>query len=309
MAVKLSETHFQPETMMTFPRVIDNSMRETFRACPTRFFRSYIQQLTLPSISVHLHAGAAYAKGLEIMRQAYYENGLPVDDAIAEGLKALTIAYGDFQCPDDSPKTAERMMGALVYYADTFPLATDYIKPFIAGDKAALEFTFAIELPIDHPDTGEPILYAGRFDMLALYNDMLVVYDDKTASQLGGGWAKKWRINSQFSGYTWAAKQYGFDVQAVVVRGVSILKTGYNHAEVITYRPDWMLDRWYKQLLDEITQMIAMYKSSSFPLAMADACSSYGGCMFVDICDKQYPETWIETEFIHRPYDPLNVGD
>lgn len=293
-----------------FPRVVDNSMREAYTACPMRFFRSYVQNLTLPAISVHLHAGAAYAKGLEVMRQHYYELGKDAETALVEGSKALILAYGDFECPPSSPKTADRMVGALEYYTSEYPLATDYVKPFMAGDQAALEFTFAVELPIAHPDTGEPIIYAGRFDMLGVYqNDMLVVYDDKTASQLGQSWSSKWRLASQFTGYTWAAKQYGFDVQAVVVRGVSILKTQYGTAEVISYRPQWMIDRWYEQLLREITRMIDDYKSGQWMLAQADACSSYGGCMFVDLCDKQHPETWIETQFITRPYDPLNVGD
>jgi hypothetical protein len=55
--------------------------------------------------------------------------------------------------------------------------------------------------------------------------------------------------------------------------------------------------------------MIAYYKAQQFPLSMADACSSYGGCMFIELCDKENPETWIETQFIVRKYDPLNVGD
>jgi hypothetical protein len=292
--------------MLKFPTVVDNSMRETFVACPQRFLRSYIQNLTLPAISVHLHAGAAYAKGLEIARKSFYELGNDEDTALVDGCKALILAYGDFVCPDSSPKTAERMVGALEYYISKHPLKDDYIKPFMSGGKAALEFTFAIELPIAHPETGEPIIYAGRFDMLALYhNDMLVVYDDKTASQLGSSWSNKWHINSQFSGYSWAAKQYGFDVQAVVVRGVSILKTQYGGAEVITYRPQWMLDRWYEQLLTEIKSMIAMYQANRFPLSQADACSSYGGCMYRDLCDKQDPETWVATQFITREYNPL----
>lgn len=293
-----------------FPRVIDNSMREAFVACPHRFWRSYVQNLTMPQISVHLIAGAAYAKGLEVMRRAFYEQGKDEETALAEGIRALLIAYGDFTPPDASPKTAERMAGALEFYVSEHPLADDYVKPYIdSSGKAALEFTFAISLPINHPDTGEPLIYAGRFDMLAVMNDMLCIYDDKTASQLGASWSSKWRINSQFTGYTWAAKQYGFNVESVVVRGVSILKTQYGKAEVVTFRPQWMLDRWYAQLLTEIQRMVDMYKAGAFPLAMADACASYGGCMFVDLCDKQNPETWIDSQFVVREYDPLNVGD
>lgn len=306
-------------TQSIFPTVIDNSMREAFTACPTRFWRSYVQSLTMSHISVHLHAGAAYAKGLEVMRRSFYQEGKDELTALADGAEALIHAYGDYIPPDGSPKTCERMVGALEYFASTFPLADDWVKPYMAGGEAALEFTFGIPLPIDHPDTGEQLIYAGRFDMLGVKQGTdLVVYDDKTASQLGAQWSKKWHINSQFSGYAWAAQQYGFDIKAVVVRGVSILKEKYGHAEVITYRPQWMIERWYAQLLVEIRRMVEMYKHMqanpehpyiAWPLAQADACSAYGGCMFTDLCDKSNPESWIETQFSVRKYDPLNVGD
>lgn len=306
-----------PDFPAVFPSVIDNSMREAFTACPMKFFRGYVQNLTMPQISVHLHAGAAYAKGLEVMRGAFYDDGLSELDALTKGAEALIHAYGDFQPPPDSPKTVDRMVGALEYYTSQYPLDTDYIKPYKAGaEKSALEFTFGIPLPLRHPDTGEAIIYAGRFDMMGVMNNRdLIVYDDKTATQLGSSWAKKWHINSQFTGYAWAAKQFGFDIRAVVVRGVSILKTQYGTAEVIAYRPDWMIERWYCQLLVEIQRMIDMYKSmkagneSAWPLSQADACSSYGGCMYTDLCDKQNPSQWIETQFITRHYDPLRVDD
>lgn len=304
---------------MKFPQVIDNSMREAFTACPTRFWRGYIQNLTMPQISVHLHAGAAYAKGLEVTRMSFYEQGKDELSALTDGANALILAYGDFVPPDKSPKTVDRMVGALEYFVSQFPLGSDYIKPYMARGKAALEFTFAIELPIMHPDTGEPLLYAGRFDMLGVMQEkQLVIYDDKTASQLGQSWAAKWKLASQFTGYSWAAQQYGFDTQAVVVRGVSILKTQYGHAETISYRPQWMIDRWYKQLLREINSMIAMYKemqtlpdnpAAAWLVNQADSCASYGGCMFTDLCDKQNPEQWIEAQFITREYDPLWVAE
>jgi len=289
-----------------FPTVIDNSMREEFVSCPHSFWLSYVRGLTLPEISVHLHAGIAYAKGLEEMRRAFYTDGKSIDDSVALGARALIEAYGEFVPPDDSNKTLSRMVGALLFYADSFPLDQDWVTPVIGSNGASLEYTFAIPLPINNPDTGEPIIYAGRFDMLAQTMGEHCIYDDKTASQLGKQWTKKWRLNSQFTGYSWATREYGNHAKRIIVRGISILKESYGKEQAIVYRTDAIIDRWYKQLLMEIRQMISFYQSAWWPRNQSDSCAAYGGCMFLDSCEKDDPEQWLDN-FVIRQYNPLNL--
>ena len=292
---------------MPFPEIIDNSMREAWVKCPQFFFRKYVQNWDHPVPSVHLHAGAAYAKGLEVLRREFYDRGATPQAALLAATRALISTYGDFET--DTAKTLWNTVSALVFYFDTYPLATDYITPWRSGDESALEFTFAIPLPITHPETGNPLLYAGRFDMLANLRGALCIYDDKTTSQLGKQWANNWLLSSQMTGYIWAAQQYGFATNCFVIRGVSITAAG-NHGteEYIGYRQPWMIERWYEQLLDEIHAMLRAYETNRYPLNQSKSCAGFSGCEFLSVCTSPNPDRWLESNFARRAYNPLTIG-
>jgi hypothetical protein len=48
-----------------FPEVIDNSIRSQFVACEGKFYRGFVENLSPVGTSVHLHAGGAFAHGIE----------------------------------------------------------------------------------------------------------------------------------------------------------------------------------------------------------------------------------------------------
>lgn len=293
---------------MPFPSVIDNSMRSAFASCPRKFFYQYILNYAPRDISIHLHAGIAFAKGMEVTRQAFYRDGLSADDSIQKGYCAVIETYGDKDYGDDAIKTAERMASALLYYFTAFPLETDFIKPARIGDQQVIEFNFTVPLPINHSDTGEPLLYYGRFDMVGENDGAIYIVDEKTTSQLGASWGKRYDLSSQFTGYAWGCQQYGLKVDAVLIRGISILKSGHGHAQHIMYRPQWMIDRWYKQLLRDIERMIVMYKSGEWDFNISDSCNSFGACTFHTPCSVADPIQWLNgPDFTHFVYNPLNI--
>jgi len=213
---------------LPFPAVWDSSMLATLRSCPQKFALEYLQNWKPKRESHHLRAGAAFAKGLEVTRRRFYAESQSPDTSIQAGIGALLAAYGDFQPPDDSPKTAARMAGALEFYFAKWPLGSDPAVPATLGDRLGIEFSFATPLPLNHPSTGEPLMYCGRADMVADFAGGRYVEDDKTASQLGASWSRQWDLRSQFTGYCWAARVAGIAVQGVLIRGISILKTKYD---------------------------------------------------------------------------------
>jgi hypothetical protein len=289
-----------------FPEIIDNTQRESYVTCPRRFFHGFVQKIGPTPPSVHLHAGGAYAAGMEIMRKAFYDKGFSADDSLALGIEALIQYYGDFETPEGSNKSCARMVGALEHYAQVYPLESDFIKPYLlASGKHAIEFTFAVPLPILHPVTGNPILYSGRFDMLGIRDGVLFVEDDKTTSQLGATWTAQWDLNSQFTGYCWAAQAFNFPVAGAIIRGTSILKNGYGDAQAIVYRPQWILDRWYNQLLLDVTRMIEDWKCNSFGYALGASCSSYSGCEYKRLCLTQDQDSILSIYFQQRHWNPL----
>lgn len=289
-----------------FPEVIDSTMLATFRSCPQKLFRMYIEHWKPKAESVHLVAGKAFARGLEVARRAYYDDGADSEKALEDGVAALLAEYGTFECPEDSAKGPYRMAGALEFYFNRYPLAEDSAIPLVMpSGKSAIEFSFAQPLPVYHPETGEPLIYAGRSDMIATFAEGTFVEDDKTTSQLGASWSGQWDLRSQFTGYCWAARESGISVDGVLVRGVSILKTKYDTLQAITYRSGWEVDRWLRQVERDLLRMIECWRDGYWDFNLDHACAEYGGCPMKIICTKNDPESWLPMYFEQRKWDPL----
>lgn len=293
-----------PAIRPPFPQVWDASMLAAFRSCPTKFRREYMEHWKPKGQSVHLHAGAAYAHGLEVARRAFYIDSAPADEAVARGMDALLRAYGDFECPQDSAKSALRTAGALEYYFTQYPLATDAAVPALLGDRRGIEFSFATNLPYDHPD-GDPLIYCGRADMIVDFAGSRYILDDKTTSSLGASWSRQWDMRSQFTGYCWASAEHKIEVAGVLVRGVSILKTKYDTQQAITYRPKFMVDRWLEQVVRDISRAESMWQSGYYDYNLDHACAEYGGCTFLQCCTSPDEKPWLTTYFERRVWDPL----
>lgn len=293
-------------TKPMFPHTFDSTMLGALRSCPQKMFRTYVQHWKPKSDSVHLIAGGAFAKGIEVARKAYYEEKFNQEDSIAKGLEALLIAYGDFETPADSAKSATRMAGALEFYFENYPLDGASATPIaFRNGKLAIEFSFAEPLNINHPVTGDPILYTGRADMIAEFCGGVFAVDEKTTSSLGASWGKQWEMRSQFTGYQWAANRAGLNVQGTLVRGVSILKTKYDHLQHVTYRSPYEVDRWLDQTHRDIQRAMDIWRSGHWDYALDHACAEYGGCSMVSVCKSPDPESWLPMYFEQRVWDPL----
>ena len=291
-----------------FPEVVDSSLMAHFRACPQLAFLESFEHWKPRHGSVHLVAGAAFAAGIEAARNAFYRDGLGESEAVGLGLRALMAAYGDFECPPDSAKSLERMLGALEYFFSEYRMPDDAAKPArLPGGRLGIEFSFAEPIDFPHPMTGNPLIYSGRFDMLADFAGGLYGDDEKTTSQLGASWAKQWDLRSQFTAYTWGAQRAGLALDGFIVRGISILKTKYDTQQAITYRPQWMIDRWYDQLLRDLTRMVQMWESGVWDLNLDDSCNAYGGCKFRKVClsEPHRQVNWLVQDFQRRRWDPV----
>ena len=293
-------------TRPPFPTVIDSTLMAGFKSCPRKAELEMFQHWKPNNQSIHLHAGAAYATGIEAGRIAYYINGQSEEDSIAAAIGACLTAYGTFECPPESAKSAERTAGALEFYFSQYRLGIDKAIPMtLPGGKSGIEFNFLEPLEYAHPETGDPLLYSGRMDMMCEYEGMKLGEDDKTASQLGASWPRQWDLRSQFTGYVWGAARAGIKLDGFLVRGVSILKTKYDTLQAITYRPQWMLDRWYDQLHRDIKRMMEAWESGHFDYNLDHACAEYGGCPFRGVCQMRDPAALLRQQFERRRWDPV----
>jgi hypothetical protein len=271
-----------------------------------KFEKSYMEHWKPQGESIHLHAGRCFAKGLEMARRAHYEWGKDPEESVGRGLVALTEEWGDFEAPEGTSKTLERMLGALEFYFESYPLDQDKATPMVMpSGKRGIEFSFAEPLSFTHPETGDPVIYAGRSDMIVNWAEGLYVEDDKTTTQLGASWSRQWDLRSQFTGYCWAARKARLAVNGVLVRGVSILKTKYDTQQAITYRSDWEVDRWEAQVIRDLRRIQECWEAGYWDYNLDHACSEYGGCAFQPICKSNQPEQWLPVYFERRRWDPL----
>lgn len=295
-----------------FPTAIDNTIRSEFKKCQRSWAWRFLRHKAGALPSIHLHAGAAFAAGLDATRRAFYDNGADELTAVSLGWKKLIEEYGDFEPQGNTTKTAHRMGEALVDYFEEYPLATDFIKPVKTANGSAVEFSFAIPLPITHPETGDPIIYAGRFDMLGeTSTGQVFVVDEKTTGSLGEYWLTRYALSAQFTGYCWAAQQYGYPVVGAIIRGIGLLKTKITHAAIPLQRPDWMIHEWYVQLIRDVHAMIACWQEAHFEPNFADSCGSYGGCDYLPVCQvpAQARENFMAINFVDREWSPIRGAE
>lgn len=289
-----------------FPRVLDSTIMAAFKSCRQKAKLEFFDHWKLLHGSVHLVAGAAYAAGQERVREAYYVEGKDPEASLVEGVGTLLAAYGKYECPPESPKSAERTAGALEYYYSHYRLGVDTAIPLsLPGGKHGIEFSFLEPIEATHPESGDPLLYSGRMDMMCSFEGMQMGLDDKTASQLGASWPRLWDLRSQFTGYTWGAGKAGIKLDGFLVRGVSILKTRYDTLQAVTYRPQWMIERWYEQLIRDVEDMKKAWEEGYWAWNLDHACSEYGGCPFRGACQMRDPTPLLQQQFERRRWDPV----
>ncbi len=243
------------------------------------------------------------------MRIAYYGEGKTPLESFAAGAERIIHEWGEAE-PDlpYGTKTLESCLVALLSTIEEYPLDSDPIKPLMINGKPAVEFSFALPIPdVFHPVTTEPILYTGRFDMLAVYNDALFICDDKTSNRLGDYWKKQWEMASQMTGYQYIAKQFGYDIQGIIIRGVGILKREITHALVIEQRSKHLTEIWLEQLQRDVRRMIRSWEEQYWDYSLDDACTAYGGCSYIGLCKAKEDKLsgLINSEFEVREWNPL----
>lgn len=292
-----------------FPEVWDSTMLSALASCEEKFQWGYMRQIAPEGENVHLHAGACFAKGLEVRRRSFYGSGRSEADSTLDGAEALLNAWGSFDPGEGQAKSIDRVLGAYDFYSELYPLATDPLKPLLTPKGPAVEFNFVLPLPgTRHPTTGNEILYAGRFDALCTRDnsDVLFVVDEKTTSQLGPTWSNQWTLRAQFTGYIWGARSYGHPVAGAVVRGISILKTMYGNAEAIVYRQQWQVDDWLRTTRLKLERAIQAWQRGSWERNYDQSCAAYGGCPFMRLCDTPTPESFIPIYYKEHVWDPTN---
>jgi hypothetical protein len=258
-----------------------------------------------------------------------------VTDACEAVIQEWGTAFDDFVpvTRTERNKTLANCLLAVQEYFREWPLDDDELTIHTHNGQPCVEFSFAVPIPGScHPDTGEQLLYAGRFDFIGDYNRTVYGNDDKTASvdPRNDSWRNQWRLRGQFSGYCWGAREYGLNMDGFFVRGMGVLTDSVRCGQAIIARPPWMVNAWLHQMQDDVKMMCAQYSKfkagcynatdqesirigthathnalgHAFPQSFADACADFGGCSYLDLCCSERPSDWLG-EYIERRWNPL----
>lgn len=301
---------------MAFPHVIDNTIRKALATCQQQAAYKHIDNIQpVGQLSIDLHFGRCFATGIERARKVFFYTGGLADSAVANGVEAAVAEWGSYQLLPDYKgyKTLGRLPSAIRYYFEQWPLGEDGLTPVEGG----IECSFDFEIPIAHPDEDVGLRYAGRFDMLATNkNGRLYVVDEKTAGKLGETWVSQWDLDGQMTGYIWGVRQtHGGEAEVMAqIRAISILSKEFGHVEIPIVRPQWVIDRWYAQMLQDVVRFKQAYIASKgagmdkqYDMALlANACTSYNrDCDYKTLCMSPNPERLIAGNYQTVVWNPI----
>lgn len=289
--------------MTDLPILIDSTMLTCFRACPRKFYWEFVLGLRPKAMSIHLHAGGAFAYGMEQARRAHYVHGLDQEGATLAGVAAFIGYWRNEEAPEGSPKTFFNTLNAFVSYLDSHPFFLDHIQPLLEG---SFEYSFSIPTQTLHPSRS-PFLFGGKIDLLGKYRGVPAVVDEKTTTALGSTYASKWQMRGQFLGYCWATREgLGIKCSDAVVRATAIRKTGCDHLEVFQPYSEHLIERWYEQLELTLERIVDCARRESWPYDFGDSCASYGVCPYTLLCtSKSGRESQWFTDYDVRHWNPV----
>lgn len=202
--------------------------------------------------------------------------------------------------PEDDPKRTHKM-GVWIL--------NNYFEKYKDQPHKLIQCEQAFSLPLPNGNT-----FIGRIDKIVEWCGDLWVMDHKTTSELGASYFKKADPNLQFTGYTWAARQLGYNVVGVIVDAVLVAKgllESSSRARLTPlsrydlYRSQEHLDEWF-ETVNRIITHIQVGEKADYWIPNFDACTYYGECPYRRICveDKAVRPRIIEAEYIINHWDP-----
>lgn len=306
-----------------FPLFLSDTDFTLWSDCELKWFRQRCQWLRKPAFNIDLTAGGAFAKGIELARKAYYDEGKTPTEAVEESYNYVLEHLHQQEFVDEL-KSPERMALAVIDYFKRFPLDNDEVQPLKLSDgKYSIETKFVLELPINHPELGVPLIYKGKLDMLGEYLGRHYIVDEKTTKSIPRNQADLLSVSGQFVGYAWAAKQLGTPVQGVLVRKVAIQKAGNKIEQVEVPITEYMIDLWEQAMFHKVKLMVSKYSAtlksnvldgespanfkSEFLADFKSGCTAFfRPCPFREGCISKFGEEFLKTEFEQITWDYEN---
>jgi hypothetical protein len=270
--------------------VIDSTKIGTFKMCPRRYFYEYVLHWRAQEPNIHLEFGVAWhlAKEFLFLDGSYNQ---------AAALKAYTLFeahYRKFFGPQDdknrAPKDPGTCMAALLNYCEQYRdinrnfevLHTEVFGSFIIEPAPGLIFRICHKIDAVIMDKADNLIW---------------VYDHKTASKLMSSWHMQWNLSTQMGTYINAVSSvYGKErVGGAKIDATFLYKSKpAEHIRTPVKREEDSMQKWlwtmlhYIQLLNwNHKQLETCSPEDNILMAFPEnekSCTMYGTCPYMDFC-------------------------
>ena len=297
---------------------VDNSILKATARCSTEALLRYGLDYTTIEERAELKSGDA---GHQAM--ACWFRGGTEQEALAIFSKVYR-EWADANVPPDSRLTHENCHRVLIRWFETHPLSA---MPFIIHPEL-IEIGFAY--PLD--DSGE-FIFVGRMDGIVTSHQfgMPWTLEHKFTGQITDRWARQFRIDSQNSGYNWAAQNHidsvvgGSFINAIQLsrlpssdrkckdHGVPYVECGDLHAKwemFTTGRTPQAIEEWKRtaiHLAKRYRDLILRYPTIDHLQKVRMQGMFHGACnycAFFDFCVTGRQKSMIEAMLVKDPWHP-----
>ncbi len=302
---------------------LDNSMASALATCDTKAFLRYVHGYTTEGEQAVLHSGTAGHEALAV----YFQTG---DREAA--LDKLDAMYKDFskKYVPEGDRLCWRNVRDIV---DAWITSRHGKLPFRVSSPDRIEIGFAC--PVD--EAGSVIL-TGRMDLQAesLHDGSAIVIDHKFTGRINPVWTRKWKLDSQMSGYLFAAQSYFPDVTGCYINAIELSKlpsaenrkcrlhaVAYSecrmhhlNAQIIgpIQRSEEAIENWrhtFLALADKYRRMLKAYPDlNALPRVRMQGMFS-NSCTYCDLqefCAFGRPLRNLKGMLVHKPWKPYEVA-
>jgi len=133
------------------------------------------------------------------------------------------------------------------------------------------------------------IWWFGKIDMAvkSVVTGEIAIMDHKTTSSVGADFFSRWNPNHQITGYLLGLGHIlnlEAPPQTAIINGLQVVKTKQNAVRIETRRTPEEFAEFKRVVLYYVGNYLCSMKAQFFPKVGGYACSSYGGCQFIDAC-------------------------
>ena len=260
---------------------INSSSVEIIQTCKRKAKYALVDNLRKEDESDALTFGSAIHEALA----AFYNSQRDYDyicKIFENRAKPLAHLVDDKRSIENGKKILKKYFE--VYKDDPWTIFYDKDGPFV-------ERSFELKL-------NDGIVVHGTIDCILknIETGELVICDHKTTSTIGSDFINRANPNTQFTIYAWAANQLGIPVDRVMVNGIQVAKTKCDLARIFTARTKDHFEEMENIIIDSVHQMNINISSKRWPMN-SGACSNWGGCQYLEICQSvnAYKQVMIES--------------